>query len=247
MNTPILTLFLVALAVAGCQSVPVRPQAKDADTSGESKVPVLEQDIGQLRDPDTGAPFHMICDAPCSKPTVKTRYRSRVSAIGAVESPMAADPPVPVVVQTPPPERSVPPPPTVARPQVTKHFVSFAIAQSGLSHEERADLIAFLDAARASSWAVHVRGRTDITGTVTGNRRLAQARAARIQDVLIKGGVTADRITTSHCIDCFSATNETEEGRAENRRAIILLAPTREALAAVDLECRGPCRAGGVH
>jgi outer membrane protein OmpA-like peptidoglycan-associated protein len=244
MKTAILTSLLLTLAVSGCQSN--RPNlAKDAGTEQGDKFVFMERSISQARDMDTGEAFHVICDSPCPKPTAKTQYRPPASVVRAFEPPpRLTAPPVPVVVQVP---SVAPDPALVSMTQHSVHFASFALARSELSREELASLDTFLSSKKATGMWVHVRGRTDITGTVAVNRRLARARAARIQDVLIQSGVTADRITTSHCIDCFSTTNETEEGRAENRRAIVLLAPTREALASVDLDCHPRCHADAVQ
>jgi outer membrane protein OmpA-like peptidoglycan-associated protein len=74
---------------------------------------------------------------------------------------------------------------------------------------------------------VHIRGYTDIIGTIPGNKRLAMARAIEIRTHLIKSGIPLDKLSTSYCIDCFADSNETREGRTANRRAVVemLLGP----------------------
>jgi hypothetical protein len=88
MKTLILNLFLILLAVSGCQSMP--HQSKDGDKGGEDKVIVLESEIGQVRDVDTGEVFYVLCEL-CAKPTLKTRYRSPAPVAMTFEPSVAAD------------------------------------------------------------------------------------------------------------------------------------------------------------
>jgi OOP family OmpA-OmpF porin len=70
---------------------------------------------------------------------------------------------------------------------------------------------------------VSVEGHTDSVGSDAYNMRLSERRAVSVRDYMIAEGIAADRITTrglgkSHPV----ATNDTAEGRAENRRVEIL-------------------------
>jgi OOP family OmpA-OmpF porin len=62
-------------------------------------------------------------------------------------------------------------------------------------------------------------GHTDNTGTPEANQKLSLDRADAVSQMLVTGGVAADRITTAgYGQDRPIASNDTEEGRAKNRR-----------------------------
>lgn len=66
---------------------------------------------------------------------------------------------------------------------------------------------------------VEVQGHTDDTGNEDLNRRLAQGRAEAVVKWLVRHGVSKDRLTPKgYGASEPVATNETEEGRAKNRR-----------------------------
>ena len=64
-----------------------------------------------------------------------------------------------------------------------------------------------------------VEGHTDSTGNATTNQTLSEARSKAIVDKLVELGITADRLTSSGKGQTTPiADNETDEGRAKNRR-----------------------------
>jgi len=66
---------------------------------------------------------------------------------------------------------------------------------------------------------VEVQGHTDNTGTPEFNRTLSQDRARAVVHWLIAHGIAAERLhATGHGTDVPLASNDTEEGRAKNRR-----------------------------
>jgi len=67
---------------------------------------------------------------------------------------------------------------------------------------------------------VHVVGHTDDRGTAEHNLKLSQARAQAVLQALVKEhGIAAGRLTSHGCGPYAPvATNDTEEGRAKNRR-----------------------------
>jgi outer membrane protein OmpA-like peptidoglycan-associated protein len=66
---------------------------------------------------------------------------------------------------------------------------------------------------------VQLVGHTDSTGTPEANQTLSLDRANAVKDVLVTQGVAADRISTAGFgQDRPLASNDTEEGRARNRR-----------------------------
>ena len=74
--------------------------------------------------------------------------------------------------------------------------------------------------------AMHVRleGYTDNTGDSAANKQLSLDRANAIQALLVQGGVDPDRISTDGWGDEKPvASNDTEEGRAQNRRTELVV------------------------
>jgi len=66
---------------------------------------------------------------------------------------------------------------------------------------------------------VQLSGHTDNTGAPDANQKLSLDRANAIKQVLVNNGVAADRIATNgYGQDRPIASNDTEEGRAKNRR-----------------------------
>ena len=78
---------------------------------------------------------------------------------------------------------------------------------------------------------VFIRGRTDSTGTVAGNRALAIARAATVRAAFARGGVDPRKLKVSYCVTCFVASNDTEAGRSANRRVEVELVMPAPAVA----------------
>ena len=69
------------------------------------------------------------------------------------------------------------------------------------------------------SLKIEISGHTDNTGTPEYNLGLSDQRAASVTDYLSTHGVSPERMTSrGYGITRPLATNETEEGRATNRR-----------------------------
>jgi outer membrane protein OmpA-like peptidoglycan-associated protein len=66
---------------------------------------------------------------------------------------------------------------------------------------------------------VQLSGHTDNTGTPDANQNLSLNRANAVKQMLVDGGIAADRIATiGYGQDRPIASNDAEEGRAKNRR-----------------------------
>jgi len=73
---------------------------------------------------------------------------------------------------------------------------------------------------------IEVAGHTDNVGTDTYNQQLSQKRAEAVAAYLASRGIMRDRMMTVGAGETRPiATNDTEEGRAENRRVEITLVP----------------------
>ena len=73
--------------------------------------------------------------------------------------------------------------------------------------------------------AVRLEGHTDNTGDAAANKKLSFDRAVVVKEIMVKGGIADARID----IDGYGqekpvAPNETEEGRAKNRRTELVVA-----------------------
>lgn len=69
-----------------------------------------------------------------------------------------------------------------------------------------------------------VTGHTDITGSRALNMRLSRERAAFLAGSLVQNGIDEDKITsTFKGPDDPVADNSTPEGRAKNRRAVVII------------------------
>ncbi|MDV6318417.1 OmpA family protein [Chromohalobacter sp. HP20-39] len=76
---------------------------------------------------------------------------------------------------------------------------------------------------------ITVAGYTDSTGSAAYNQRLSERRAQSVADYLNQGGVAASRIdTVGYGENQPVASNETESGRAQNRRVEITLTPVTQ-------------------
>ena len=99
--------------------------------------------------------------------------------------------------------------------------VFFETNKYNLKEESRVELIKLRDfLANNPSVAIEISGHTDNIGNDADNLLLSERRAEAIYNFLIENGVEASRISykgfgESQPID----TNDTEEGRANNRRS----------------------------
>lgn len=67
--------------------------------------------------------------------------------------------------------------------------------------------------------AVEVQGHTDARGKDAYNLKLSERRARAVQDYLVKAGIPAGQLTATGYGEANPvASNDTDEGRAENRR-----------------------------
>lgn len=104
-------------------------------------------------------------------------------------------------------------------------YFDYAEASVTLSAEDRrkiGDISRYLDKVDGST--VSVVGHADSKGTTVTNNRLGQERADFAKSYLTKNGISASRIKTSSKGESQPiAENETEAGRAKNRRAVVTI------------------------
>lgn len=84
------------------------------------------------------------------------------------------------------------------------------------------DLIVILKAYPSAE--VQLVGHTDNTGDPEANMKLSQDRANAVRDMLANGGIEASRLSTAgYGQDKPIASNDTDEGRAKNRRTELVV------------------------
>ena len=72
--------------------------------------------------------------------------------------------------------------------------------------------------------SILVNGHADITGPRALNIRLSQERADYVKSYMVRGGIDANKVTSSSKgPDEPAADNSTPEGRAKNRRAVVII------------------------
>jgi outer membrane protein OmpA-like peptidoglycan-associated protein len=131
----------------------------------------------------------------------------------------AAEPPPPPPPAAPKVAAPPPPPPPVGK-KIVLRGVNFDFDKSNI----RADARPILDEAistlqREGGVAVITEGHTDAVGTDTYNQQLSLRRARAVRDYLVRGGITESRIRVEGFGESRPvATNETADGRAQNRR-----------------------------
>jgi outer membrane protein OmpA-like peptidoglycan-associated protein len=104
--------------------------------------------------------------------------------------------------------------------RVPLYGVLFDFDKATLKSDSDAILTRARDALKANAkLAIEVQGHTDNVGSDDYNLRLSQARAKAVMDWLVKNGIPAARLTSKgYGRGKPVATNDTPEGRAQNRR-----------------------------
>ena len=109
--------------------------------------------------------------------------------------------------------------------QMTLDDIAFAPGRAALRPEAKASLgklVAFVN--KDPTKPIRIEGHTDSRGNANANQILSQRRADSVRDALIAAGVAGNRMTSVGLgEDNAVADNETEEGRAKNRRVDVIL------------------------
>jgi len=126
-----------------------------------------------------------------------------------------------------PPPYSVPPPPPP--PKVIDKItlmIHFDIDKSDIRKSDEAELKRGIDFVKKYPGSkVRVEGHTDSVGTDKYNQKLSERRAEAVKNYLVQeGAVDASKITSvGHGETRPVASNETKQGKAQNRRVEILI------------------------
>ncbi|MDR3508218.1 MAG: OmpA family protein [Caulobacteraceae bacterium] len=104
--------------------------------------------------------------------------------------------------------------------------VKFGVNRAELSADDQAKLTAFAEKLKADNHNVYVeiQGHTDASGPKQYNYRLGEERAEAARRFLNQQGVALNRLATiSYGPDAPVQPNKTREGRAANRRIVLVV------------------------
>ncbi len=142
--------------------------------------------------------------------------------------PVSLPPPPPPPAPTPPAPTPPPPPPPPApeAPREIRETCHFASGSARVDNicQAKLDEVA-LQMQDDAELDAQIIGYTDSSGSPEGNQAMSEQRAQAVSDYLVtRHGIDPARITTEGRADQEPVTgNDTSEGRAENRRAVIIL------------------------
>jgi len=108
---------------------------------------------------------------------------------------------------------------------VTLGDVLFETGETQLREEAMASLVEVVDLLQSEpDKNIRIEGHTDSTGDSETNLEISARRANSVLDALVALGVDADRFTAAGMGEDFPiASNDTEEGRQQNRRVDVIL------------------------
>jgi len=104
--------------------------------------------------------------------------------------------------------------------------MKFPVNEATLTPEAQARLDAFVEKLKTENKNVYVevQGHTDATGPKDHNYKLGEERAEAVRRYLNQKGVALNRIgAISYGPDSPAADNESTEGRAQNRRVVLVV------------------------
>jgi len=110
--------------------------------------------------------------------------------------------------------------------------ILFDFNKSALKPEAKASLDKFAEKmADMTETNINVYGHTDNKGTAEANKKVSNQRAETVAKYLIQKGIAKDRIVADGLsFDFPVADNDTEEGRAQNRRVEIYVSANEEMI-----------------
>lgn len=108
---------------------------------------------------------------------------------------------------------------------VTLGDVLFESGETSLRDDALASLVEVVDLLQSEpDKDIRIEGHTDSTGNSVSNLKISEQRANAVMNALVSLGVEASRITAAGMGEDFPiASNDTEEGRAQNRRVDVIL------------------------
>jgi OOP family OmpA-OmpF porin len=146
------------------------------------------------------------------------------AGLGALAGHYLCDPLIPPPPPPPPPPPSPPPPPPPPPPPVKEKLVLRGVHFDFNKSVIRPGDAAVLDEAASTLKAnpnvtINVNGYCDAIGSDEYNLKLSDRRSDAVVDYLVKAGIPSSQLVPhGYGKTDFVATNDTDEGRAQNRR-----------------------------
>lgn len=109
---------------------------------------------------------------------------------------------------------------------LSDNSVKFPVDRASLSPEAQSRLMDFVQKLKSDNRNVYVeiQGHTDSTGTPNFNKKLGEDRAEAVRLFMNKQGVALNRMSTiSYGDEAPVAPNNTKDGRAQNRRVVVIV------------------------
>ena len=108
--------------------------------------------------------------------------------------------------------------------RVRLYGINFDVDSDRLRADAKPAIDQLLAALKANpGWKVSIEGHTDSTGNAAHNLDLSRLRAESVKAALVSAGIAADRMTTVGLGQTKpAASNDTEAGRAQNRRVEVV-------------------------
>ena len=112
---------------------------------------------------------------------------------------------------------------------ITLGDVLFAVGETNLADQAQSNLADVVELLQSEpDKRVRIEGHTDSTGAEAVNLRISQQRADAVREQLIQLGVNAERIEAVGMGQDFPiASNDTSDGRSQNRRVDVILLDDR--------------------
>ena len=197
---------------------PVEPTAQPVSAPATPSRHITQLDFGN------SARYANCIEPACPSTTPKTLAVVPVSAVPAAA---AAQTPVPAMTSVA--ERLQPTVSVGSARQPTVLALTFASDSAALTPSQKAQLLSLVPAINQAE-RVLILGRTDDVGTGGANEAIAVARATAVRDHLRRVARTLpkDVRIDARGLCCYAATNNTPEGRAQNRRVEVLFTAANE-------------------
>lgn len=197
----------LALFLGGCAGFAAQAEQAEAEVLHEEETEVAARI--ELEGYGRAAKFILCAEEDCPRRSTKTLDVPRTPAL------------MPDVV----PLFDAKPKPATPAPVVKE--VRFLPGYAYIDRNGRLTIKQWAPQAKGATRII-VRGFTDSTGGEKHNNRLALARAKAVRNLLVAEGVKAPIEIAAEGNCCFAAENDTPEGRAENRRATVLILTAKE-------------------
>lgn len=169
--------------------------------------------------PDSSTSLPAVLAAvPARAPTVAPAPQAAAASLAPVSVPLAA------------PAAAAPAPAAVAPPARSREIVrvTFGFGSTAIDAQAAGLLDDVARKLSAGGWSASISGHADAKGNPVANERISLARAHAVANALLKRGAPPKSLRVESAgSEAPVASNESDEGRAKNRRVDVELIPAR--------------------